>query len=173
MDKNKQKWLIIGIGLIALFYFMSQQQTVSKEASAICKDTDGGNTPNTYGIVTTFNGKYADKCIGTARLTEYFCKPGVWTNNYNQIGSQTYDCTCSNGACKQTSPPKQTTCSDGTKIGECSIKQSGYRCTQPICITTPCNSFLVKDATCSIPTIQVMPTCICPYGYNYINGVCV
>lgn len=61
-----------------------------------CKDTDGGITPETAGVVEDFDGQYQDSCQSTTTLTENFCDDGL--RNFQSIECAEGEA-CVDGAC--------------------------------------------------------------------------
>ncbi len=64
-----------------------------------CSDTDGGNTPNTKGVVTDIQKEYTDYCASPTIVVEYRCSDITkhLTEQNNPCGE---GLSCSDGACR-------------------------------------------------------------------------
>ncbi|MEM2918923.1 MAG: hypothetical protein QXY62_05440, partial [Candidatus Altiarchaeota archaeon] len=91
-----------------------QTTTTSQQYIYYCSDSDGGDSPYVYGIVTgttpqapSWKAEFKDLCSGNV-LVEYYCTSSSAYGNV-PLGSKQYTCPygCQNGAC--IAAPQQTT----------------------------------------------------------------
>ena len=63
-----------------------------------CEDSDGGNSPNIYGVVLEAGQEYGDYCIEGNQLLEYYCLDGVKYSQVHNCAQQGKE--CKNGRCQ-------------------------------------------------------------------------